>query len=112
MQPFGERLPAELCTMVMMSDDAHAPLLESVKARASTIPNLRLHENVRWENMGEYFAKAKLFVNTSTHEGFPNTFVEAAIPPWFRGRSANRDIPRGARQPAWHLVEVVCGSDP
>ena len=75
----AERLPAELCTMVMMSDDAHAPLLESVKARASTIPNLRLHENVRWENMGEYFAKAKLFVNTSTHEGFPNTFVEAAM---------------------------------
>ena len=29
--------------------------------------------------MDELFGSAKIFVNTSTHEGFPNTFVQAVL---------------------------------
>jgi len=40
--------------------------------------NVEILKNVPFEKMDDYFRKAKIFVNTSTQEGFPNTFVQAA----------------------------------
>jgi len=48
---------------------------------AAELSNLHYAGPVAYDAVGEYFDRAKLFVNTSSLEGFPNTFVQA----WIRG---------------------------
>jgi len=74
-----ERLPNERCVMVIGRDAAHQELLGRVRARAARLSNLTLQEDVPWGEVGRFFDGAKLLVNTSTYEGFPNTFVQAAL---------------------------------
>ncbi len=50
---------------------------ESLKAAASEISNIEFIEKVPFEKIGEFFAGAKVCVNTSDSEGFPNTFLQA-----------------------------------
>lgn len=49
-----------------------------LKQNAEKIPNLRFIEKIPFFEIQDYFNKAKLFVNTSDYEGFPNTFLQAA----------------------------------
>lgn len=53
--------------------------LDSVKAVARDVGNLKVIDSVPLSQINDYFAKAKFFVNTSTTEGFPNTFVQSAM---------------------------------
>ena len=73
------RMPHRRFVMVVAHEDAHLDLLQQVRARASMLDNLDLYEDVPWSKMDNYFARARVFVNTSTYEGFPNTFVQAAL---------------------------------
>lgn len=75
----AERLPQEPCVMVAMRNEAHEGLWNVVRDRAAALPNLTVHEDVPWHEVGRLFEDAKLLVNTSTYEGFPNTFVQAAL---------------------------------
>ena len=43
-------------------------------------PNLRYVGQKTHEEVNELLGRAHIFVNTSTHEGFPNTFIQA----WLR----------------------------
>ena len=52
-----------------------------VAARAAALPNLRYEGFVPYAQMAVRFARARVLVNTSTYEGFPNTFVLA----WLHG---------------------------
>jgi glycosyltransferase involved in cell wall biosynthesis len=45
---------------------------------ASKIHNLEFIEYVPFQKVQKYFNKAKIFINTSKTEGFPNTFIQAA----------------------------------
>ena len=56
-----------------------ATLWESVKKRALTIPNLEFIERVPYHQIQEYYDTAQIFVNTSTYEGFPNSFIQAGL---------------------------------
>jgi glycosyltransferase involved in cell wall biosynthesis len=46
-------------------------------AKAETVANLKFIERVPFHEIDDYFRQAKVLVNTSTTEGFPNTFIQA-----------------------------------
>jgi glycosyltransferase involved in cell wall biosynthesis len=52
-----------------------------VAAAAARLPNVNLLGPVRYRDSGDLFDRAKIFLNTSMIEGFPNTFLQA----WVRG---------------------------
>ena len=59
------------------SDDYYRTVTEA----AQSIPNLTCPGAVPYTDVGAMFSRAKLFLNTSQIEGFPNTFLQA----WVRG---------------------------
>jgi len=54
---------------------------EDVQAAAARLPNVTMPGPVRYAETGAWFDRARLFLNTSSIEGFPNTFLQA----WIRG---------------------------
>jgi glycosyltransferase involved in cell wall biosynthesis len=50
----------------------------SLVARAGRVRNLQFIERVPFGKIDECFQRARVFVNTSDSEGFPNTFIQAA----------------------------------
>ncbi len=51
---------------------------KKIKEEACKIPNLIFIPAVLFEKINEYFNRAKVFINTSISEGFPNTFIQAS----------------------------------
>jgi glycosyltransferase involved in cell wall biosynthesis len=51
---------------------------EQLQQKASMVSNVRFLTRVNYREIDQYFSGAKVFVNTSDSEGFPNTFVQAA----------------------------------
>jgi glycosyltransferase involved in cell wall biosynthesis len=54
---------------------------EDMMAAAAPLPNVTMLGPVRYSESGALFDRAKIFLNTSSIEGFPNTFLQA----WIRG---------------------------
>ncbi|MDC8772079.1 glycosyltransferase family 4 protein [Roseateles albus] len=54
---------------------------ERIKAEADDLPNVSFMGFVPFADADQFFDQAALLVNTSDHEGFPNTFLQA----WARG---------------------------
>jgi glycosyltransferase involved in cell wall biosynthesis len=73
----AERFPDERFVMVMSVGDPG--LAGEIRRRALAITNLTLKDGVQLAAIGAYFERAKALVNTSSIEGFPNTFVQAAM---------------------------------
>jgi glycosyltransferase involved in cell wall biosynthesis len=49
-----------------------------IKKEAIKISNIEFYEFIPFDEIDSYFKDAKIFVNTSTQEGFPNTFIQSA----------------------------------
>ncbi len=56
-------------------------LYQRVEAQARVLPNLQFLGFVPYHRVNAYYARAKLFINTSDSEGFPNSFLQS----WVRG---------------------------
>jgi glycosyltransferase involved in cell wall biosynthesis len=54
---------------------------DDVQAAAAQLPNVTLPGAIRYTDSGQWFDRARIFLNTSSIEGFPNTFLQA----WIRG---------------------------
>lgn len=54
---------------------------DDVRAAAARLPNVTMAGAVRYRDSAVLFERAKIFLNTSSIEGFPNTFLQA----WVRG---------------------------
>jgi glycosyltransferase involved in cell wall biosynthesis len=50
---------------------------DQLKQKASEIKNISFIEHVSFHKIETYFSEAKVFVNTSDSEGFPNTFIQS-----------------------------------
>jgi glycosyltransferase involved in cell wall biosynthesis len=54
---------------------------DDVMAAAARLPNVTMLGPVRYRDSAALFERAKILLNTSSIEGFPNTFLQA----WIRG---------------------------
>jgi glycosyltransferase involved in cell wall biosynthesis len=52
---------------------------DDVAAAAARLPNVTMLGPVRYADTGKLFDRARIFLNTSSIEGFPNTFLQAWI---------------------------------
>lgn len=64
--------------VVVGGPDNEAPeVAVELNEAAADQPNLLYEGFVPYEDIGDYYTTADIFLNTSTDEGFPNTFLEA-----------------------------------
>lgn len=56
-------------------------LYAEIAQRAAATPNLTFHGRVPYHDVNEFYERARVFVNTSDSEGFPNSYLQA----WARG---------------------------
>ena len=54
-------------------------LWNSVSARAAEIPNIEFIERVPYHEIQRVYDEAKVFVNTSEWEGWPNSFIQSGL---------------------------------
>jgi len=73
----AQKLPEARCRMVCPRENAG--LWESVRTRAETIPNLEFTERVPYHEIQAVYDSAKIFVNTSEWEGWPNSFIQSGL---------------------------------
>ena len=73
----AQKLPWARCRMICAPHDR--VLWQEMQARAACLPNVEFLEGVPYAEIQNHFDAAKIFVNTSSHEGVPNTFIHAGL---------------------------------
>lgn len=73
----AEKLPHAACLMVCPREDA--ALYKSVSTRAARIPNVTFVERIPYHQIQDTYDQAKIFVNTSEWEGWPNSFIQSGL---------------------------------
>ncbi len=76
----AEKFPYEKFIMICGKTDEKVESLKywkSVSDEALKISNLKFIKFVPFHKIDQFFIKTKIFINTSTFEGFPNTFIQA-----------------------------------
>lgn len=77
----AKRLPTFPASMAGGAQPKTRHLFEHVRIAASRISNVTFHGPLPYRATQRLFDRARVFVNTSEIEGFPNTFLQA----WARG---------------------------
>jgi hypothetical protein len=73
----AERLPQARCRMICSIQDE--ALWQSVAHRARQLANLEFLPAVPYREIQGHFDQSEIFVNTSEHEGVPNTFIHSGL---------------------------------
>lgn len=94
----AQRLPGLRFRMIggvsMAEGDGGAQgFFSEIESIARTLPNVEFLGFVPYQEVERHFNEASVFVNTSDHEGFPNTFLQA----WARGIPTVSFINSGAK---------------
>jgi glycosyltransferase involved in cell wall biosynthesis len=79
------------------------PCFERMRDAAAAIPNVEFTGFLPLARVEPYFDRARVLVNTSLHEGMPNTFLQA----WARGVPTVAFVDIGARLRGEPLYPVV-----
>lgn len=77
----ARRLPHRRLVMIGGTQAGADALRDMVKRAAGDLPNLEYLGPVPYHEVNDWYARAKLFVNTSDSEGFPNSYLQS----WVRG---------------------------
>ena len=72
----AEIFPNENFTMICQTLE-HSKKYDMIIETAKKLKNVNFFSHVPFNKIDTFFQKAKLFVNTSQAEGFPNTFIQA-----------------------------------
>ncbi len=72
----AEKMPDVPCTMVCPPANLEE-MFEEIKTKAASINNLRFLPGVSFDETERLFASHRIMVNTSTQEGYPNTYVQS-----------------------------------
>lgn len=67
----------QLPFMLIMPKGNYPDYYKTIVTQAKALPNVTFIESVNFDQIDQYFQQAKVLVNTSTIEGFPNTFIQA-----------------------------------
>lgn len=96
----ARRLPQHRFVMVGGNETDRRSLeyAQAMRAQAASLPNVRVSGFVPFHEAERLFDGARLVVNTSSYEGFPNTFLQA----WARGIPTVSFVNTGSR----------CGGEP
>lgn len=73
----AEALPEANFEMICPREDA--ALWATVEERAAKLPNVTFHNGIPYSEVQVHYDAAKAFVNTSTFEGWPNSFIQAGL---------------------------------
>ncbi|MHA1250530.1 MAG: glycosyltransferase family 4 protein [Candidatus Helarchaeota archaeon] len=63
--------------MICQKDFINDNYWERLKTLAKKVNNIEFFEFIPFNKIDLFFLKSKIFINTSTYEGFPNTFIQA-----------------------------------
>jgi glycosyltransferase involved in cell wall biosynthesis len=77
---------------------------ESIQRAAEALPNVEFKGFLPLAQAEAYFDRARVFLNTSVHEGVPNTFMQS----WARGVPTVSTVDVGARsdgEPVYPMVQ-------
>jgi len=103
----AKRLPRRRFVMIGgAGGDARNACFERIRNEAAAIPNVEFTGFLPLARVEPYFDRARVLVNTSVHEGMPNTFLQA----WARGVPTVAFVDTGARlggEPVYRVVEQV-----
>lgn len=77
----ARRLPLRGIHMVGGPQPGFQALYEATQRESSTLPNLSFHGRIPYHDVGDFYDRARVFVNTSDSEGFPNSYLQS----WRRG---------------------------
>jgi glycosyltransferase involved in cell wall biosynthesis len=75
----ARKMPGVPFTMVAPAFRGFEDYAAGIYRMAEGLKNLSIIDFVPFDEIDRYFRRAKVFVNTSTEEGFPNTFVQACM---------------------------------
>jgi len=64
-------------TMIAPVDEKNKEYAEQIYKMAQNVRNITILDFVCFNEIDLYFQRARIFLNTSTEEGFPNTFIQA-----------------------------------
>jgi len=65
--------------MMIMPKSSNEKYYYSIRKEALSLNNLQFVERVNFSKIQKYFDKSKLFLCTSSSEGFPNTYIQSGI---------------------------------
>ncbi|MGY3343700.1 glycosyltransferase involved in cell wall biosynthesis [Bradyrhizobium sp. USDA 4472] len=77
----ARRMPSRQIHMVGGPQPGYSELYSKIESAAKDLPNLTFYGRVPYHDVGDLYDRAKIFVNTSHTEGFPNSFLQS----WRRG---------------------------
>jgi glycosyltransferase involved in cell wall biosynthesis len=77
----AKKLPLLKFHMIGGPQPQSAELYRQIRREAAALPNLAFHGRIPYHDVGSSYARARLFINTSDAEGFPNSYLQA----WVRG---------------------------